>query len=396
MPTRASAKLTSAVNVTATQKYTQEVYFCSFSKVTRRSLERDSAAAKSLADRRPILLADKRVFGLWEEAVKKIPLLQDMELLLLPVGEASKTLPTVETTVRSLCRMGATRNDVFIVGLGGGALLDTAGFVAGVFHRGVPLVHVPTTLLAMLDATLGGKAAVNFLGSKNQIGVFYMPCLTLIDLDFLTTLTPDHMRNGLIEAVKMAFLAGTRDLDATTHNAQKVLEGDLEAAGRVVLSSLRIKSSYVRDDLLDQNKRHHLNLGHTTGHALESVYGGRMTHGDAVANGMLVAPEISRELGLLTKRTDEVLSEALAATGFIPLGVHDAEHLARLLWGSMGADKKVQGGRMMFVLPVSPGKVELAPVSPETFAIAANRVFKAPSTVLESAAEDATQAGLAP
>ncbi len=388
MPSKAKTKPTSALSVNTSQKATQEVYFCNLAKLTSRGLTQTSPAAKALGNRQAVVLVDKRVHSLWEEQLESAPILKEAAMLLLPVGEKSKTLPTAETTMRSLAKMGATRNDHYIIAVGGGALLDTAGFIASLYHRGLPIVHVPTTLLAMVDATLGGKTAVNFLGSKNQLGTFHLPVLTLLSLDFLSTLTEEHLRDGLIESMKMAFLSGTRELDAAIHNASKVFEGDQEAASRLILAALRIKSPYIRDDLLDLGKRAHLNLGHTTGHALEAVYGGRISHGNAVGNGILVAMEIARELGSLRKRTPSVIEEMLTACAFTPLMVQDAEHLARLLWGSIGSDKKVSEGRATFVLPLGPGKVELAQVDEETFTRAAARVFRQAVPVLESPLDD--------
>lgn len=388
MSSRANTKPTTALSVNTSQKGTQEVYFCNLEKLTSKALVQASPAAKLLSERQAVVLVDKRVHSLWAEQLEAAPVLKDSAMLLLPVGEKAKTLPTAETTLRSLAKLGASRNDHYIVAVGGGALLDAAGFIASLYHRGIPVVHVPTTLLAMVDATLGGKTAVNFLGSKNQLGTFHLPALTLLSLDFLSTLTEEHLRDGLIESVKMAFLSSTRDLDAAIHNAAKVLDGDQDAASRLVLAALRNKSPYIRDDMLDQGKRALLNLGHTTGHALEAVYGGRMSHGNAVGNGILVAMEIARGMGKLTKRTPALIDDMLTSCAFTPLMVQDAEHLSRLLWGSIAADKKTVAGKCMFVLPLAPGKAELAEVDMETFTEAAVCVFQQPTPAVESPLDD--------
>ncbi len=317
MPLKASVKSANVLSVTSTSKKTQEVIASPLPKLTMKAIEAAAPnAAKELAGRVPVLLIDKRVHSLWTEAIDTAPFFADTQRLLLPIGEASKTLPTVETTLRSLARMGATRNDNYIVAIGGGSLLDSAGFIASVFHRGLPIVHFPTTLLAMMDATLGGKTGVNFLGNKNQVGSFYLPCLSVLDFAFMDTLAEEHMRNGLIEAVKMAFLAGPKELDTLTGEIPKILDGDKEATEKAVLQSLRTKSSFISDDMYDQGKRRNLNFGHTAGHSIEANYGGRIAHGDAVASGMLIALEISRELGMLSKGTEVALADALAACGF--------------------------------------------------------------------------------
>jgi 3-dehydroquinate synthase len=388
MPSRASVKSSNNLSLAVAQKETQEVCIGPIAKLAWKGLDSSAPfAAVKLSGRAPVVLIDKRVQTLWADAIKASPLFKEAaeknQMLFLPIGEASKTLPTVETTLRSLARMGVTRNDNFVVAVGGGALLDSAGFIASVYHRGLPLVHVPTTLLAMVDATLGGKTSVNFLGNKNQVGSFYLPALSIIDPEFLETLSPDHLRNGLIETVKMAFLVGTKELDAVSELIADVLAGDKDAAEHIIQQGLRIKSKYISEDMYedmsdgktDKTKRCHLNLGHTTGHAMEAIYGGRITHGDAVGSGMLVAAEVARELGMLGKGTDTALTSALAACGFMLPQVQDPAHLAHLLWGSIGTDKKVKGGRVVFVLPLAPGKVEMAPVGMETFTAAALRVF---------------------
>jgi 3-dehydroquinate synthase len=377
MPIKASGKSANVLSVTSTIKKTQEVIASPLPKLAMKTVEAAAPnAAKELEGRVPVLLIDKRVNTLWEAAINDSPMFKDTQHLLLPIGEAAKTLPTVETTLRSLARMGATRNDNYIVAIGGGGLLDAAGFIANIFHRGLPLVHIPTTLLAMMDATLGGKNGVNFLGNKNQVGSFYLPSLSVLDFAFMDTLAEEHLRNGLIEAVKMTFLAGPKELGALTDNIPKVLDGDKEATEKVVLQALRIKSSFISDDLYDMGKRQHLNFGHTSGHSIEANYGGRIAHGDAVASGMLIALEISRELGMLSKGTEVALADALAACGFQLQQVMDPTHLAHLLWGTIGTDKKVTQGRVVFVLPRAPGKVELVQVGMETFTAAVLRVFE--------------------
>lgn len=379
MPLKASAKPASILNVSTLAKKAQEVIAAPIAKLNTKSLEAAApGAAKELQGRTPVVLVDKRVHALWSEALAECPLLKSApQPLLLPISEASKTLPTVETTLRSLARMGATRNDNYIAAIGGGALLDSAGFIASIFHRGLPVVHIPTTFLAMADATLGGKTSVNFLGNKNQVGSFYLPTLSIIDTAFLETLPVEHLRQGLIEAVKMAFLAGTREFEALAANIPKVLGKDRDSAERVITQALRIKSAYIKDDPLDdQGKRQHLNFGHTSGHAIEATYGGRISHGDAVASGMLIALEISRELGLLAKGTELTLLSALTACGFQLEPVRDPIHLAHLLWGNIGTDKKVTQGRVVFILPLGIGKVEPRQVGMETFTAAVQRVFE--------------------
>jgi 3-dehydroquinate synthase len=363
MRLQSSSQMQSVVSVATAQKDTQEVFACSLSKLTQKKFESALSEGKDLARRRAVLLIDKQVNALWKESLEKAPIFKDAIQLVLPRGESAKTLPTVETTLRAMSRSGVSRHDHLVFAVGGGALLDVAGLVTSVYNRGVPIIHVPTTLLAMLDATLGGKTGINFLGSKNQVGSFFLPVASLVDISFLQTLAPEQIREGLVEAVKVAFLAGPRELDAMAGNVPKVVEGDGDTTLRTIAAALQAKAAFVKDDLRDLDKRQFLNFGHTTGHALEAVYGGRLSHGDAVGNGMLVACELSLAQRKISRDDYLKLAQVLHSCGFSPLQVGDAESLALMLWQSIAVDKKRRGGKAIFILPHAPGEVAAGPVS---------------------------------
>jgi len=383
MRLQSSAQTKSLVSVATAQSDTQEVFACSLSKLTPKKLEAALPDGKELAGRRPVILIDKQVNALWKESLAKAPVFKDSTQLVLPRGESAKTLPTVETTLRALSRNEVSRHDHLLFAIGGGALLDVAGFIASVYNRGVPLIHVPTTLLAMLDATLGGKTAINFLGSKNQVGSFYPPVGSMVDLAFLQTLAPDQLREGLVEAVKMSFLAGPKAFDAIASDIPKVIEGDADATMRIIADALQTKASFIKDDLRDMGPRQLLNFGHTTGHALEAVYGGRLSHGDAVGNGMLVACELSLAQKNISRDDYLMLAQILHSCGFTPLQVSDAESLAVMLWQSIKVGKKGKGGQALFVLPHKPGEVAVTPVDQDAFAQAIVNVMQAIPAVVK-------------
>lgn len=383
MRLQSSAQIQSVLSLATTQKDAQEVFTCSLSKLTEKKLESTLSEGKDLARRQAIMLIDKQVNALWRESLEKAPIFKDAIQLVLPRGESAKTLPTVETTLRAMSRSGVSRYDHLVFAVGGGALLDVAGFVTSVYNRGVPLVQVPTTLLAMLDATLGGKTGVNFLGSKNQVGSFFLPVASLVDIAFLQTLAPEQIREGLVEAVKVSFLAGAKAFDAMAGYVPKVVEGNGDATLRAISAALQAKAAFVKDDLRDLDKRQFLNFGHTTGHALEAVYGGRLSHGDAVGNGMLVACELSLAQRKISRDDYLKLAQVLHTCGFSPLQVGDAESLSVMLWQSIAVDKKRRGGKSIFVLPHAPGEVVTAPVEQDAFAQAIVNVMQAIPAVIK-------------
>jgi 5-deoxy-5-amino-3-dehydroquinate synthase len=258
------------------------------------------------------------------------------ETFVMGDGETAKSLATVEDLCRGFARWGLTRGDV-VVAVGGGVVTDTAGFAAAVYHRGVAVVHVPTTLLGMVDAAIGGKTGVNLPEGKNLVGAFWQPSAVVCDTDVLGSLPPREMRNGTGEMAKYHFLTGD----------------DLMALGidERVAACVRIKAAVVagdeRETATGPRSRAVLNYGHTLGHALETAGAYDLRHGEAVAIGLVFAAELARELGRVDQgRVDEhrkVLARYDLPVG-LPEGV-DAEELVVL----MGRDKKAVDG-LTFVL----------------------------------------------
>ncbi|MEI8239871.1 MAG: 3-dehydroquinate synthase family protein [Actinomycetota bacterium] len=257
-------------------------------------------------------------------------------------GEAHKTLATVEHLCRQFARLGITRNDV-VIGLGGGMVTDVAGFAAASWHRGVPVVHVSTSLLGMVDAAVGGKTGVNIPEGKNLVGAFWQPSAVVCDLDALTTLPARELRCGLGEMAKYHFLTGD-DLLAMP---------DDERIARCV----QIKADVVAADEREGGRRALLNYGHTLAHALEIATDHAMAHGEAVAVGLVYAACVARRLG----RIDDarVQQHLDVVEGSYELGVSLPEGLdPQVLVGLMGLDKKVLSDGLTFVLD-GPAGVEV-------------------------------------
>jgi 3-dehydroquinate synthase len=280
--------------------------------------------------------------------------LSDGTQIVLPPGERAKTAAEVEGLWEALRRRHLGRLDP-VVAVGGGATLDAAGFAAATYARGVPLVNVPTTLLAMVDAGLGGKVGIDHAGVKNLVGSFHHPVAVLADPVALSTLPVRHLRAGLAECVKAALAASPLALESL-----EVLPlGDEDVPihlSWIVEQAVRIKAAYVREDPEDHGVRHALNLGHTFAHAIESASDYHVLHGEAVAIGLAAAARLGASLGVTDPRLPAQIESVLSRLGLpvtAPPGLD--EHRLR---DALEADKKRRGGQVAFVLPC-PGGVDL-------------------------------------
>jgi 3-dehydroquinate synthase len=277
-----------------------------------------------------------------------------LQPLLLPDGERFKGLATVARAYDALVRAGADRGTV-VVAVGGGVLGDMAGFVAATFLRGLPLVHVPTTLLAQVDSAIGGKVGVNLPQGKNLVGAFYRPRAVVADSDVLRTLPRREFRAGLYEVVKYAVIASPALFDLLCDDLGAVFARKPDVVGRVVADCCRIKSGVVTEDEREAGTRRILNFGHTAGHALEAITRyRRFRHGEAVAYGMLTAAHLSVARRALADADRGRLARLIAQMGPLPpvadLSVSEALE-------AMRRDKKVVDGRLHFVLPTAIGRV---------------------------------------
>jgi 3-dehydroquinate synthase len=264
-------------------------------------------------------------------------------------------LATVEKVCRALHRAGADRHSV-IAAVGGGVVGDVAGFAAASYLRGVRLIHVPTTLVAQIDSSIGGKTGVNLPEGKNLVGAFYPPVAVVADPRFLQTLPEAQFRSGLYEGVKYANIVDAKFFNYLETNMGKVLHRDPRSLEWLILRSIRAKAEIVSKDEREAGVRQVLNFGHTFGHALETAgnYRGHL-HGEAVGWGMLVATL----LALATNRINSIQAQRISrlVMSVSPLPSFDSYRPAKLL-ALMRGDKKSHGGRVRWVLPVAMGRVE--------------------------------------
>jgi len=278
------------------------------------------------------------------------------DVLFLPGGEHQKRLAPLEELAEEMVRRGGDRSSV-VVAFGGGIVTDMAGFLAAIFMRGIPVVQAPTTLLAQVDAAIGGKTGVNLEIGKNLIGSFHQPLAVLIDPSVLDTLPDREYRAGLYEIVKAGVIRSEPLFRFLTDHRDEVLARRPEAVDRIIADSVKIKAEVVSADEREGGLRRILNFGHTFGHALEAETGyTRFLHGEAVAFGMRAAVYLAERTGHLSAEDSVDILEAIRLYGPIPPldGVSAERLLARL-----ATDKKTIQGQVHFVLPERIGEVKV-------------------------------------
>lgn len=317
---------------------------------------------------RRFIVSNTTVWRLHEQAFSR---LTHEEPILLPDGERFKTLQTVGRVYDALIKARADRSSA-IVAIGGGVLGDTAGFAAATYLRGVPVVQVPTTLLAQVDSALGGKVGVNHAQGKNLIGAFHQPAAVTIDPALLETLPRREFRAGMYEVIKYGVIASRPLFDRVASSLKPLFARDHDALMPIIRESCDIKAAVVDEDEREHGRRRTLNFGHTTGHALEAVTKyRRFRHGEAVAYGMLVAAEIAVTRGTMATGDRDALASLIAKMGPLP-AVADVP-VAEVL-EAIGHDKKVVAGKLHFVLPTSIGSCEVVTdVTPDEIADAFTR-----------------------
>ncbi len=276
------------------------------------------------------------------------------EVLFFPGGEERKRLAHVETLAEEMMRRGADRTSI-VIAFGGGIVNDLGGFLAAIFMRGVPVVQVPTTLLAQVDASIGGKTGVNLLEGKNLIGSFHQPLAVVIDPEVLATLPDREYRAGLFEVIKCGVIRSAPLFQLLAEQRDAVLAREPAVLDRIIEESVRIKAEVVSADEREGGVRRILNFGHTFGHALEAETAyARFLHGEAVGFGMRAAAHLAKSLGHLADRDAASILDAVEEYGPIPsLRDIPAERLAARLV----KDKKTIQGNVHFVLPTLIGEV---------------------------------------
>ncbi|MBI2328911.1 MAG: 3-dehydroquinate synthase [Chloroflexi bacterium] len=302
-----------------------------------------------------VIITDPTVRRLYGTTLKESLTSSGFKVAILEVaeGEEQKSLETAGQLYHELTDGYAERNTP-VLALGGGVIGDLTGFVAATYLRGVPLIQIPTTLLAQVDSSIGGKVAVNHGSLKNKIGAFYQPRLVISDITTLETLTAGELSDGLAETIKYGVIRDEALFSYLEENIDRIKALDESTLETIVSRSAKIKAEVVAKDERDFGLRNILNYGHTVGHAIESVSDFKVRHGEAVAIGMLAAARISNELGMLDKNELIRLKNVIGRAG-LPTEVPDLQR-ARLI-PAIKHDKKIFQGKIRFVLPKSIGDV---------------------------------------
>lgn len=314
--------------------------------------------AQTLRGRHVLVVSDSHVAPLYAQTVEDALHAAHPELRIgrhvLRAGEAEKTLANFGAVIDALAALGATR-DACVFALGGGVVGDMAGFAAACWMRGIDCVQLPTTLLAMVDSSVGGKTAVDLPQGKNLVGAFHPPRAVVADTATLRTLPPRELRAGLAEVIKYGAIVDASFLDWLAERAEALLAGDATALAEAIARSCEHKAAITERDPLERGERALLNFGHTFAHAIEAEqgYGDGLNHGEAVAVGMVLAARLSATLGLASWADAEALRTLLLRFGLpvaLPAGLAPDALLAR-----MRLDKKAQADGLRFILWDGPG-----------------------------------------
>ncbi len=286
-----------------------------------------------------------------------------VDLVVIEPGESSKSVEMADGLWQQLLELGADRKTV-VIAVGGGVIGDLAGFVAATFARGLPFIQIPTTLLAQVDSSVGGKVGVNLPKAKNMVGAFWQPSLVLIDTQVLRTLAEREFQAGIGEVVKYGVIMDSDFFEYLERHVAGLLACDDDVLRHVVSHCCRLKADIVEQDEREESGlRAILNYGHTFGHALEAVTGyGQLLHGEAVAIGMDCASRLAERLGRLDGDVT-ARQQALLRSLHLPVDVPEVDQQAVV--EAMRRDKKVAHGRLRFVLPTRIGSVELVQDVPE-------------------------------
>ena len=296
------------------------------------------------------IVTDSNVGPLYASRVRESLNDQQSQAFTFPAGEEHKTRETWAWITDEMLGAGYGR-DSAIIALGGGVVGDVAGFVAATFMRGIPFVHAPTTLVAMLDAAIGGKTAVDTFAGKNLVGAYHQPSAVIIDPQVLATLPAKHVRCGFAEAMKHGVISDAAHFDAAAAVAARLAQGDPDdrAIASIIARSVEIKSAVVAADKVEMGRRKTLNFGHTIGHAVEHLSGYTVLHGEAVAIGMRVESAIAERLGVAVEGTSERITRACVAAG---LPVARSPNLSPdAILEQTRSDKKGRAGRPEYALP---------------------------------------------
>ncbi len=312
---------------------------------------------KYIQGRQVCLVTNSVVAPLYMDALKKTLAGYQVDQVILPDGEQYKTLEVWATIFDALLSSRHNRTTT-VIALGGGVVGDMAGYAAASYQRGVDFIQIPTTLLSMVDSSVGGKTGVNHLMGKNMIGAFYQPKLVMADISLLKTLPARELSAGLAEIIKYGLISDYDFFVWLENNIDKLMQGDVEALTYAVKRSCENKASVVGKDERETGLRAILNLGHTFGHAIETAQGyGNWLHGEAVAAGMVMAADLSYRRGAISEAE---LQRIIAILVKANLPVKSPANMTDDVFLSlMGVDKKVMDGRLRLVLLEAMGKAEI-------------------------------------
>jgi 3-dehydroquinate synthase len=300
--------------------------------------------------RRVFVLTSPSIWALWSERFLA-SFREPPTALFLPAGEKFKTMSSVERLAREMLRAGADRGSLLIA-FGGGIVGDMGGFLAAIFMRGIRYVQVPTTFLAQVDSSVGGKTGVNLPEGKNLVGSFHQPRAVFADIGVLGTLPERELKAGLMESVKAGMIRDRALVHFMEENARAIVGRDAKALEKVIAASIRMKAGVVNQDEREAGLRMILNFGHTVGHAIEQATRYKaLLHGEAVAWGMIAALHLARQRGTISEAQFVRLERLIYLYGPLPaLKLRPAKVVA-----ATGADKKNVGGVRRFVLPLGIG-----------------------------------------
>lgn len=315
--------------------------------------------ARHVPLRHSIVITDRHVQPLFAERVAESIRIAGgaCAVLAVPPGESSKSVRCAEVLWEQVLDTGADRQSV-IIAVGGGVVGDLAGFIAASFARGLPFVQIPTTLLAQVDSSVGGKVGINLPNAKNMVGHFWQPRYVMIDSDVLRTLPDREYRAGLAEVIKYGVIMDAPFFEYLERSIDAINGRDAETLQTIVARCCRLKADVVQEDEREiTGRRAILNYGHTFGHALESVtHYGALLHGEAVAIGMLCASRLAALLGRIPPSLTDRQARLIESLG-LPTAVPELDR--KSLMAAMQHDKKVANGKLRFILPASLGHVEL-------------------------------------
>jgi 3-dehydroquinate synthase len=288
----------------------------------------------------------------------------DTTYIEVPDSEKAKSLKYLNSSIEKIVKLDV-KTRLFIIVLGGGVAGDLGGFIAAVYKRGIPYIQIPTSLLAQVDSSIGGKVAVDLPQGKNLLGAFYQPRLVFCDSSFLQTLNSRQLKTGLAEIIKYGVIADKQLFDFIEHNYHRIFKLEKDALNYIITQSAAIKAKVVsQDERETKGIRTILNFGHTIGHAIETAcgYKNSYTHGEAISIGMVCAAEISHRLGLCSPKTLGRIESMISIVG-LPIHIKNVS-LSKIMSAYLH-DKKFISGKNRFVLPRSIGKVEVREGIPE-------------------------------